>query len=213
MKKLFVLIISCLVLSMIFSACSKSTENKEKITNLDSNVTASEGEDTFPSNEPVVATKPDSGLLDYTYRVPGTDFTIDMPNFQFVEHGFTTFLLDGGTKYVAFTCILDEQIDNVEVAHNRTLELFEFNVTSHDRLQKVDNVIGENVTVNGIDAYRFEGTSASSSYDVYTYGYSFVYQGKACSIVGVVNDESQPEEEKALVKNIVDAMLVSIKST
>lgn len=119
--------------------------------------------------------------------------------------------MDGGRKYVAFNCLFTEGTDSVEVAHSRTLEIFETNVGSHDTLQKVNNVTGENVTVNGIDAYRFEGTSDSGHYNAYTYGYSFVYQGKACSLIGVVNDESQLESEKETIKAVVDAMLMSVK--
>lgn len=210
MKK-SLLITFCLVIVISFCACGKN-DRAPGIENASDNiVSTTEGVETTPADNPLDVTEPDKGLLSYTYEVPLKDFSIDMPDYHYIEHGFTSFLMDGGRKYVAFTCILDEQIDSVDTAHNRTLEIFETNVTSHDTLQKVNNVTSENVTVNGIDAYRFEGTSDSGHYNAYTYGYSFVYQNTACSLIGVVNDESQLESEKETIKAVVDAMLVSVK--
>lgn len=210
MKK-SLLITFCLVIVISFCACGKNDRALGIENASDNIVSTTEGVETDPADDPVDVTEPDKGLLSYTYEVPGTEFTIDMPDYHFIEHGFSTFLMDGGRKYVAFNCLFTEETDSVDVAHERTIEIFEVNVTSHDTLREVNNVTGENVTVNGIDAYRFEGTSDSGHYNAYTYGYSFVYQNTACSLIGVVNDESQLESEKETIKAVVDAMLVSVK--
>ena len=60
---------------------------------------------------------------------------------------------------------------------------------------------------------KFEGVADAGYYEAYVCGYSFVYQGFPCSIIGVVIENEQTNEQKQLVKQIVDEMMKTVRNS
>ena len=62
-------------------------------------------------------------------------------------------------------------------------------------------------------AFVFKNNSISFLKAFIKYGYTFIYGGFPCSVIGAVKDPSQPEEEKQMVKEIVDEMMQTVRDT
>lgn len=208
MKKTAVVLMMCLILVATLCGCGAS---KKASSPLATDPLGS-GEDTnvITTGEGDV----DKGILTGTYKVPLNEIYVDTPNFKRLEEGYVRIFLDGGMKYVTFTCLYNNTAESLEDAHKQTIETVLIGIGDHHLITSLGDISGTTTQVNGIEAYAFEGTliaGYSNLYDAYIYGYSFIYQGFPCSILGVVMDKSQPEEEKQLVKEIVDAMMISVR--
>ncbi len=213
MKKSLVLIVMCFALLLSLCACGGNTE-QPSIT--DNSGVTSTTDDTGETSKPDDDTSSNKDVLVGTYKVPLQKIYVDTPNFNLIEEGYTRIFFDSGKKYVTFTCIYDETCSDLTDAHEKTIEKFMQNVVDHHHVNNVGSLNDATVTVNGIEAYKYEGTvnaGTNPAYDAYLYGYSFVYNGFPCSIVGVVMDETQPEGEKALVKEIVDEMMKTVRNS
>ena len=161
-------------------------------------------------------TNTEKSLLSGTYKVARKDIYVDIPDFNAIEEGYTQIYLDGSTKYVAFTCHKAETAENVEEAHTKAFECFKSGIDSHYHINDETSLQIADTTINSIAVKQFEGTVSAGRnpvYNAYTYGYSFVYDGMPCSIIGVVMDETQPDAEKQLVKQIVDEMMKTVRNS
>lgn len=152
-----------------------------------------------------------------TQKVPLQNIYVDVPNYNRIEEGYTTIYWNKGVSYVTFTCMHgDETASTIIEAHEQTLYCFLRSVNDHHFVNELGKVQEKNITVNGIDTYNYEGVISAGHnpiYDAYIYGYAFIYNGFPCSIIGVVSDESQPELEKDNIKEIVDAMMFTVRDT
>lgn len=208
MRRFFALILaSCLLL---LCACSA----QETAENGGNAVPSPTGAATQHPTEQETEAAGTSELLVSTYRVPLEDIYIDVPAYKEIERGYSETFLDGETKYVAFTCLFMEQGTDIQSAHEMTFDRFMQNLDAYHHIEGFIEIEGENVVVNGTEAYNFEGTvtaGRSPAYEAYAYGYSFIYNGYPTGLIGIVKDSSQPEEEKAELKIVVDAMMESLR--
>lgn len=218
MKK-YSCIVICFMLMVCLCACGGT---KEETPTVDSEVSESVADDV--QQTPEISTdmdgdadaSTDSQILTGTCKVPLQQIYVDIPSFNFIEEGYTNIYFDSGKKYVTFTCMFDDSCEDVASAHDKTVEKFMQNVDSHHHINGMGTLNDATVTVNGIETYNYEGYCSAGRnpvYDAYIYGYSFVYNGFPCSIVGVVMDEAQPETEKQQVKEIVDEMMKSVRNS
>ena len=153
-----------------------------------------------------------------TQKVPLQKIYIDVPNYNRIEEGYTTIYWNKGVSYITFTCMRDDDIiaSTVSEAHKVTFDCFLRSVNDHHFVNKLGNVKEKNIIINGIDTYNYEGVICAGHnpiYDAYVYGYAFIYGGFPCAIIGVVSDESQPQSEIVNVKEIVDAMMLTVRNT
>lgn len=201
-----VLLLSCV-------ACGTTTDDTKSI-------------DDSSAQQSDTTTKPDEttnqggdkteSLLSGTFKVARKDIYVDVPNYNSIEEGYTQIYLDGSSKYVTFTCLKVEEASNVQDAHDKAFECFKSGIDSHHHINEEQNLQTEETSVNSIQVLKFEGTVSvgrNPVYDAYTYGYSFVYDGLPCAIIGVVMDETQPEDDQALVKEIVDEMMKTVRNS
>lgn len=154
--------------------------------------------------------------LTSTYKVPLQKIYIDVPNYNLIEEGYTRIFWNKGISYVTFTCLYEDTASIVSEAHTKTFQTFVQNVQDHHFVNELGKVKEKNITVNGIDTYNYEGVVSAGRnpiYNAYTYGYSFIYNGFPCAIIGVVRDEDQPQSEINNVKEIVDAMMKTVRNT
>lgn len=209
------LIICVLVLSLVlcFAACNSDPDVPENPASTGSQGQTGSNDktdDTTSGNNDI-----DNKLLTGTYKVARKDIYVDIPNYNMIEEGYTRIFLDGSTKYVTFTCVKSETAESIEDAHSKAFDRFKSGVDSHHHINDGESLQTVNVTVNSITAIQYEGTVSAGNnpvYDAYTYGYSFVFEGLPCAIIGVVHDEDQPEDEKQLLKEIVDEMMKTVRN-
>ena len=74
----------------------------------------------------------------------------------------------------------------------------------------------QNLTVNGIDTYYFEGSinyGTDNIHDGYAVGYAFIIDGVPCEIIGSVIDDEQSADTIQEIKDYVDAMMESVRTT
>ena len=209
MKKI-VCFLMCFVL--IFSLCACGGTNDETpSTNNDTSTPATDNNQ--ETQNTTSDTTSDEKLLTGTYKVPLQKIYVDTPDFNLIEEGYTRIFLDGGTKSVAFTCMYDDKAESVIEAHKKTITIFYQNVDAHYTVKSISVLEDETVEVNGVIAYKFEGVADAGYYEAYVCGYSFVYQGFPCSIIGVVIENEQTNEQKQLVKQIVDEMMKTVRNS
>ncbi|MBQ7836288.1 MAG: hypothetical protein IJ389_03450 [Clostridia bacterium] len=211
-KILVLLLTFAFVLSLV--ACNTNDDNQTKPTDTGSQQqtdNTSEPDDTTSQGD-----NAENNLLSGTYKVARKNIYVDTPNYNMIEEGYTRIFLDGSTKYVTFTCVKSETAESLEDAHAKAFDRFKSGVDSHHHINDGDNLQTVNVTVNSVTAIQYEGTVSAGNnpvYDAYTYGYSFIFEGLPCAIIGVVHDEDQPEEEKQLLKEIVDEMMKTVRNS
>ncbi len=203
----------CFVLILSLCACSDTNDETPPTDNSANTISTDNKQETQDTTSD---TSSDNKLLSGTYKVPLQKIYIDTPDFNLIEEGYTRIFFDSGKKYVTFTCLYDDSCDSLTDAHNKTIDKFMQNVGDHHHVNAMGALNGSNVTINGIETYKYEGSINAGTnpvYDAYVYGYSFVYNGFPCSIVGVVMDEAQPDAEKQLVKQIVDEMMKTVRNS
>ncbi len=215
-----------IIMMFIWNLCSCGKDSDKTSQEMDNHETASVIEDKNKASETAISNAEsdviqddenvDSDLLAGTYKVPLHDIYVDIPNYNLIEEGYTRLFFESGQKYVTFTCLYEEVCDNITTAHEKTIDIFMKSVYDHHFVNNVEVRNDTTVMVNNIETYQYEGIVVAGReelYDAYLYGYSFVFEGFPCSIVGVVIDREQPEEEQQLVKEIVDEMMKSVRNS
>ncbi|MBQ3196171.1 MAG: hypothetical protein IJB65_06870 [Clostridia bacterium] len=212
MKKFLSLLSLCLALSQVLCCCGGEVADTDKGNEASSGTSSSENiTSTVVSEE-----ESKSELLTGTLKMPTVDVYVDTPGYNCIEEGYTRIFFHSGKKYITFTCLYIDTASSLSECHDKMIPTFMNSVSDHHLVNELGETTDKTLEVNGIETYNFEGVLNAGEipvYDAYIYGYSFIFQGYPCSIIGVVTDESQPEEEKELVKDIVDEMMTTVRDT
>lgn len=211
------LLISLLAVSLVLCLAACNSNSDEQIKDHTDTGSQQQTESTSkPDDTTSQGDNTEKSLLSGTYKVARKDIYVDIPDFNAIEEGYTQIYLDGSSKYIAFTCHKAETAETVEDAHTKAFDCFKSGIDSHHHINDKTNLQTSNITISSIQTIKFEGTISAGRnpvYDAYAYGYSFVYDGLPCSIIGVVMDETQPDVEKQLVKQIVDEMMKTVRNS
>lgn len=215
-KRIF--FIMCMAMVVLLCACEKKESTSSKVTDIEQEDEISSVNSEIP--ETSVAEKEnkkekEETLLTCTYKVPLQEIYIDTPNYNLIEEGYTRIFYQIDEKYIAFTCMFDNQADNVSEAHNIAFQGFIDNIYDHHRVVELEEIKEKTLLINGIETFSFEGTVRCGwdpYYSAFIKGYSFVYNGFPCSLVGVVMDKAQTQEEIESVSEMVEAMMESIRN-
>lgn len=204
MKKRYLILLVVLALFLPLSGCGKKQETKKEdsTTNQDEVIEKEDKEEEI-------------SILSGTYKVPLQDIYIDTPAYGMIESGYSRLFMVNDIKYTAFTCLYNESGTDAKAAFEITFNKLKDNLHGYHQIQYLNEVEEQNITVNGIDTYRIKGTvkcGKENPYDAYIYGYSFVYQGYPCSIVGIVEDRDQLQADIDEITEVVDAMMNSVRS-
>ena len=155
-------------------------------------------------------------FLNRTEKVPLKNVYVDVPPYNTIEAGYTQIYLQSSKKLVAFACHVDASSAGLKEAYDLMTDFFKNSVDSYHRVNEFVSVQTTEVTVNSIDTWKLEGTvkaGRSVFYDAYVYGYTFIFEGMPCSIIGSVMAVDQPEEEKQELKAIIDEMMTTVRNT
>ena len=145
-----------------------------------------------------------------------TDIYINTPSaFSYYESGYTEFYYVQDEKYVAFTGVTEKADWELMTAHERALEKFKMNAENMSRVYDLKITSEETKKINDIEVYCYEAILERGHHEaeqeLYLIGYSFGYLDIPCNITGVVMAESQSEELKAEVRQIVDDMMHTVR--
>lgn len=149
------------------------------------------------------------------YHIPLKEIYFSVPKWHETELGYTERFTVYDSKYVAIT-------GNKHLTASSSKEAYE--VCSKDFIEALSKTSAkefkiekdEEVKINGIKMYKFEGKlihELGNTRDLYTIGYSFVIDGVALQITGVVMDEAQPEELIEEMRDTVNEMAKHVRTT
>lgn len=153
-------------------------------------------------------------VLSDSYKVPGKNIVIDVPDYQPMEKGFTKLYILHGVKYVAVTANKNETETKLMKAHEVAFEKFKENIQNYSYVNSISIKNEKKENVNGVEVYRYEGTlncGRDTVYDAYVVGYSFIMDGVPCTITGSVIEQSQSEEMISEIRDTVDAMIKTLR--
>lgn len=174
------------------------------------------------TDEPVVTKAPQSNYPEYLGNVfskwlyDDTDIYINTPSdFSYYESGYTKFYYVQNEKYVSFTGVRKKADWDLMTAHETALEEFKQSAENMSRVYDLKITSEETKKINDIEVYCYEAILErglhEAEQELYLIGYSFVYLDIPCNITGVVMAESQSEELKAEVRQIVDDMMHTVR--
>ena len=154
-------------------------------------------------------------VLSNSYKIPGKNIVVDVPDYQSIEKGFTKLYILHGIKYIAVTANKSETVTELMKAHEVAFKKFKENIQNYSYVKSISIKNGKKDVINDIEVYRYEGTlncGRDTVYDAYVIGYSFVMDGVPCTITGSVIDQAQSKTLINEVRNTVDAMIKTLRS-
>lgn len=176
---------------------NNSTENKEQVKDNANNNTY-------------------SSLLSGTYKVPMQKIYIDVPNYQEIEVGYTELFIIHDSRYVSLTTAYDDKANTAKESHEVSFKKLKANMRNYaGGINNINITKSEEIKVNGIDVYSFEGTinyGRDTKFDGYAKGYSFVLDGVPCEIIGSVIDKKQDSSTIKEISSVVDAMIKTLRT-
>ena len=207
-NKILLGLICGLLIVGITTGCGNSKNNDDVDTN-NPNENKEQVKDNTNNNT-------DSSLLTGTYNVPMQKIYIDVPNYQAISSGLSRLYVVGRKLNIAITPNWNKTGSTLEQAHKDSFDAYVINLENYAKIDELKIENDKNVTINGINAYRFEGKlkchGETGDYELYTIGYSFIMDGIPCSIEGTVLDKSQDKDMINEVRNTVDAMMKTVRS-
>lgn len=77
---------------------------------------------------------------------------------------------------------------------------------------KIEIKTSEEVTINGFDGLKFQGTVSAGEWDCHVYGYAFIINEIPCAVIGLVSHREQPADLIATINAEIDAMAATIRT-
>ena len=216
--KIKVLTLIFLSLSIIVSMTACGTKTNDDEQSKKNNITTSSN---APDTTSSIKSEDNNIVLSDSYKVPGKNIVIDVPNYQEMEKGYTQLYILHGVKYVAVTADDSVTASSVMDAHEKAFDKFKENIQNYSYVNALSITSEVEETINGINVYRYEGTlncaldysNREKSYDAYVVGYSFIMDGVPCTITGSVIEQSQSDEMISEIRDTVDAMIKTLRSS
>ena len=205
-----------LVLSLLLPGCgSAKTPEAQMGTNtepLPQTVLEERTPEPVPTEEPAARK---STMLPETYKVPGQKIYVNVPDSSYfsVEWGFSKLYTNGDERGIAITALRTEDAADKSAKDVYASLAAEYlhNMRSYCTAKEMEIDSEQTLTVNGMEAYRFEGRILDNTCDLYTVGYTFVMQGIPCSIQGAVFSNEQNPDSVNEIRSLVDEMITTVR--
>ena len=216
MKRIFALLLSIMLIFALASCENDNTDNKLKSHDTPTSTSQLEVTQQDQSSN----SKVDSVELSYSFKVPGKNIFVDVPNYQEIERGFTELFILNGERYIAITFDKLSNVETLQEAHDKAFSIFVESIQDYSYVNSID-IKNDSITkVNDIDVYKYVGTlncaldysNRDNSYDAFVIGYSFIMDGIPCTITGSIINRNQPENDIQDLTNIVDSMIQTLRS-
>ncbi|MGN0481104.1 MAG: hypothetical protein ACI4EV_05995 [Lachnospiraceae bacterium] len=157
--------------------------------------------------------------IKYTHRVPlNGELYIDVPNYLRRELGTSVTYLVEGSRFFSVTVNTtgyDSNITDIGEAYDITLTKLKRNVDAICEFIG-DPVITESSyeTIKGRDVYKYKGTIPTDSKPegIYMYGYTFIENKVAVSIVGFIIEKDQRPDNIQEITRVVDEVMQSVRN-
>lgn len=158
-----------------------------------------------------------NAALPNTYKVPGKEIYVNGPNYQEIEEGYTELFIVHDEKYCAFSSDRKSTADSLLEAHEIAFSKLQKNMANYSGgINSITIDSEEYKTIGSIDTYYFEGSinyGSNPIFDGYAVGYAFILDGIPCEIIGSVIDDEQSSVTIQEIKDNVDAMMQSVRTT
>lgn len=216
MKRIFALLLSFVLIFALASCGKDNTDNK--LESHDTLSSTSQPEVTQQDQSSNIEV--DSVELSYTFKVPGKNIFVDVPNYQEIERGFTELFILNGERYIAITFDKLSKVETLQEAHDKAFSIFVESIQDYSYVNSIDIKNDSLTKVNDIDVYKYVGTlncaldysNRDNSYDAFVIGYSFIMDGIPCTITGSIINRDQPEDDIEDLTNIVNSMIQTLRS-
>lgn len=209
MKNKILLSLVCGVLVLGLATGCGNSKNDDKIDTNNPNENKEQVKDNTNNNT-------DSSLLTGTYNVPLKNIYVDVPNYQEIELGYTELFIIHDLKYVSVTADRRSSANSLLEAHEIAFNKLKANMQNYEGgINSINITKSEEIKVNGIDVYSFEGTinyGTDTKFDGYAKGYSFILDGVPCEIIGSVIDKKQDPSTIKEISSVVDAMIKTLRT-
>lgn len=223
-----IIVVGAVAIVLVINKGNDNTANSNNSLNTSNNnsqVTTNKNENTMQDTQNNSSTNILSGG---TYKVPGKNIYVDVPNWQKMEKGYTELFILHGIKYIAFTANRDGTTENIAAAHDSAFKYFKQSIQNYSYVNSLTVKKDSTQKINGIDVYKYEGTlncGHDTIYDAYVIGFSFILDGVPCNITGSVIAEDGKtytmngkqltvdyDKEVTEMASIVEAMIQTVRT-
>ncbi len=213
-KRLIERIVPLLLLTLLFSLvlCSCNNNNQEA-TNQDSIITSNET-DKSEGQGSTNNTDTSNNILTNTYKIPLQNVFVDVPDYHYISDGYTALYLEDGIKYFAITYDTSSSQSDLGNVFESNFMGFKADMGGYHHINKLNKYNSKTLTINGVDFFKADGSincGENPTYDAYLTSYTFVLDNTACTIFGVVMDETQNESEISNVDAIIEEMVKTVR--
>lgn len=202
MKKL---IKSILALMLCFTLCGCQSENSNPQANEQEQINNEENNNQNENN--------------YTDKLPIEeifllrDYSINFPAWSVYDSPYLKIC----NNQESIITIVDtmEDTTNLNDAHEKAIKCYIDNIYMEADIMNVVVVNDTVETINGIEMYRYEGYAEieldKRMQEAYAIGYSFMLEGTACTLIGVILDLDQTQEMMDEMEKTVDLMIQTLR--
>ncbi len=217
MKKTLSLVLAFLLLSACFTGCGMQ-EQKPSQEGSDSTkqttVTEKVEKETNRNNKLNFETE--------VYEVPMQKIVIDMPGVPYHRQEITLSMgyFIYNEQCISLTANYRSKAKNLKEAQKDCLKQYIIDIENYADIDTLTVNEEKNVTINGIEMYRFEGifnckrNAGDGTHKQYAVGYTFIMDGIPCSLIGTTLTRlgEQPESVEKDIEAKVDALIQTLRS-
>ena len=215
MKRLICLLL-CFAMIFALAACKKEPVQEQPKEDVSAETEAPVEEET---EAPAVEDAPVASKNTVTYEIPMESIYFDYPaELSYFTQPYTQLLYTSKDALVGICFTFDEYTGALEDVYDYLMPHFldDAATSSWGNLYEAgyELVSSEKVTVNGIESCKFYVTATDAErWDCHVYGYSFVIDGIACAVIGIVSTEAQEADLIAEYDALVDQIAATVRTT
>ena len=207
------------------TACSGSSGDSDSTSVATTEARTSTQAEKTVAAESIKGTEPTKNAeLSLTIPIAFVDKSVDGPNWQIVEKGYTDFFNINDRKFIALTTNPDLSVNKPGEVLDALLKTFQQcaeTMCGAKKVIKYDIKDTKEMTINGTDYVRYQGYivgegSQKKMYNCYFVGYTFIGErnGKTipCQMIGAVVSDEQEQSDIDEITKYTDAMVYTIRN-